>query len=426
MDLEMINVGKVNYAKIKFNGVTVIAGENNTGKSTVGKMLFCIFHAFYKIEEQVADERIKSVSRVLAHYNSETTNMFFRRIDTRGFAKKIISQREEFLKNRELLEKEITNFLLIREKSFERYISQESFGQLLERIETVLKIDDSELRKILLRKRLEAEFSMKIGHLNNIEKETKVTVYIKDCCIDFEIIKNEDVAINNYISLNKEIIYMDDPYILDDVGTWNLYGEDFSHRQDMVVKLLGRKKAFDFTLVDELVVKKKLEKILKLMDDICDGSIVRDDSGNFIFQSAKLNNSLEMVNLSTGMKSFVILRRLLETGKMEENGILILDEPEIHLHPEWQLKFAECIVLIQKEFGINILLNTHSPYFLNAVEVYSEKYGIEKKCEYYLTDESDEGLIVKKVTGHTEEIYAKLASPLQKLEDLEYRNDNTI
>ena len=124
MDLEMINVGKVNYAKIKFNGVTVIAGENNTGKSTVGKMLFCIFHAFYKIEEQVADERIKSVSRVLAHYNSETTNMFFRRIDTRGFAKKIISQREEFLKNRELLEKEITNFLLIREKSFERYISQ--------------------------------------------------------------------------------------------------------------------------------------------------------------------------------------------------------------------------------------------------------------------------------------------------------------
>ena len=32
---------------------------------------------------------------------------------------------------------------------------------------------------------------------------------------------------------------MDDPYILDDVGTWNLYGEDFSHRQDMVVKLLG-------------------------------------------------------------------------------------------------------------------------------------------------------------------------------------------
>ena len=155
MDLEMINVGKVNYAKIKFNGVTVIAGENNTGKSTVGKMLFCIFHAFYKIEEQVADERIKSVSRVLAHYNSETANMFFRRIDTRGFAKKIISQREEFLKNRELLEKEITNFLLIREKSFERYISQESFGQLLERIETVLKIDDSELRKIILRKRLE-------------------------------------------------------------------------------------------------------------------------------------------------------------------------------------------------------------------------------------------------------------------------------
>lgn len=72
------------------------------------------------------------------------------------------------------------------------------------------------------------------------------------------------------------------------------------------------------------------------------------------------------------MKSFIIIKTLLQNGSIDENGIIILDEPEIHLHPEWQLKFAEIIVLLQKEFGLNILLNTHSPYFLNAIEVYSK------------------------------------------------------
>lgn len=85
-----------------------------------------------------------------------------------------------------------------------------------------------------------------------------------------------------------------------------------------------------------------------------------------------MKEPLDIVNISTGMKSFIIIKTLLQNGSIDENGIIILDEPEIHLHPEWQLKFAEIIVLLQKEFGLNILLNTHSPYFLNAIEVYSK------------------------------------------------------
>ena len=114
------------------------------------------------------------------------------------------------------------------------------------------------------------------------------------------------------------------------------------------------------------------------MCDVCDGDLLSEDRDSFIYKTDRLNGELKMVNLSTGMKSFVILRRLLQNGNIDENGIIILDEPEIHLHPEWQLKFAEIIVLIQKEFNTNILLNTHSPYFLNAIEVYSEKYAIER------------------------------------------------
>ena len=47
MQLQFKNIGKISEASIEVNGITVIAGENNTGKSTVGKVLFCIFNTFY-------------------------------------------------------------------------------------------------------------------------------------------------------------------------------------------------------------------------------------------------------------------------------------------------------------------------------------------------------------------------------------------
>jgi len=158
------------------------------------------------------------------------------------------------------------------------------------------------------------------------------------------------------------------------------------------------------------------------MQNVCDGNIMLDDKDTFIYKTDKLNGDLDMVNLSTGLKSFAILRRLLQNGNIDENGTIILDEPEIHLHPEWRLKFAEIIVLIQKEFNANILVNTHSPYFLNAIEVYSEKYGVDQKCKYYLVNKESGSTTVSDVTNENDKIYEKLARPLQELENLEYGN----
>lgn len=37
MKLSLKNIGKIETASVEINGITVIAGENNTGKSTVGR-----------------------------------------------------------------------------------------------------------------------------------------------------------------------------------------------------------------------------------------------------------------------------------------------------------------------------------------------------------------------------------------------------
>ena len=102
---------------------------------------------------------------------------------------------------------------------------------------------------------------------------------------------------------------------------------------------------------------------------------------------------------------------------------MILDEPEIHLHPEWQLLFAEIIVLLQKEFRLRVVINTHSPYFLNAVEVYAAKHGVADVCHYYLASMRGQTSVIEDVTGDTERIYAKLARPLQDLENERFTDD---
>ena len=45
MKLSVKNFAKIKDVDIIIDGITVIAGENNTGKSTVGKIVFSLFNA---------------------------------------------------------------------------------------------------------------------------------------------------------------------------------------------------------------------------------------------------------------------------------------------------------------------------------------------------------------------------------------------
>ena len=57
MRLSLQNVAKIKSADIDIIGITVIARENATGKSTVGKALYSVFNSLYEIDEQIDSER---------------------------------------------------------------------------------------------------------------------------------------------------------------------------------------------------------------------------------------------------------------------------------------------------------------------------------------------------------------------------------
>ena len=70
--------------------------------------------------------------------------------------------------------------------------------------------------------------------------------------------------------------------------------------------------------------------------------------------------------------------------------------------------------------NLNIVLATHSPYFMNALQVYSAKHEIADKTKYYLAELNEEGRAVfDDVTLDPERVYKLLAQPFQILADEE-------
>ena len=75
MQLKINNIGKIKSATFEFNGITVIAGNNNTGKSTVGKVLFALFSKFNNINKSIEQYKneaiIARVFKALSLYQSD-------------------------------------------------------------------------------------------------------------------------------------------------------------------------------------------------------------------------------------------------------------------------------------------------------------------------------------------------------------------
>jgi len=54
--------------------------------------------------------------------------------------------------------------------------------------------------------------------------------------------------------------------------------------------------------------------------------------------------------------------------------VILIDEPELHLHPEWQRKYIKVILdafkyYVSKGFKFHFIIATHSPYILTDIPV---------------------------------------------------------
>ena len=52
-----------------------------------------------------------------------------------------------------------------------------------------------------------------------------------------------------------------------------------------------------------------------------------------------------------------------------KDGILIIDEPEIHFHPQMQRSFSRIIEKMNHNIGTQFILSTYSPLFINELNI---------------------------------------------------------
>lgn len=418
MELVVQNLAKIKQAHLQFDGITVIAGNNNTGKSTIGKVLFGIFNSFKDIQRKIEQERnnaiIHEIRNVEMGYFYEKENKPLTHL-SRFYSVKIPNL---LAKNDPInLDDEIRAELLNNK------VPDEDVDKLMKdihaRISSINEIEDNRIKKELVSTQLRGIFN---GQINScMHKDTAAVVQLtikgKNITVTFKDNNCEDFS--QEFNLMHSAFYIDNPFIIDQI---NAVARIFRTSRtespdDHLLNVLSRNNN-EGDFIAKLSVEDKLREVISKIDMVIPGSIGFNNAHEMVLQDNQFSDALKIANLSAGMKSFAILKLLIENLSIKEKDVLILDEPEIHLHPQWQMIYAEIIVLLQKEFQLTVLLTTHSPYFLDAIELYSLKHGTNGMVHYYLSEMENEQVEFEDVTDHIDKIFAQLSTPIQELENL--------
>lgn len=425
MILNVSNFAKIKNASISIDSITVIAGLNNTAKTTIGKLVYCLVKSFDSIENNINKERNNRIDKIIdsnIKYDfSASSDILFGLFDnpTLPIYKEFINIEEINKASRE----EIKNILL---KLIDKYDKNKRLSystQILDKVSNeivnIYSIEKEELEKIILNKSFNEEFVGQISNLSIRNRQTTLKFSTTSKDLTIKIKNNKIISIKNELNINANVIMVDNPFIMD--KDYNFY-EANNHNGDLYDMINKEYDDFIEGAFDEALGNKKIERVIKKLNTILKGDFSFDNSGNELYKENSNSGSIYISNLSTGLKTFVIIRKLINNNILNENSILILDEPEIHLHPEWQLVYAELIVLLQKELNLKVIITTHSPYFLNAIEVFTQTYNL-KNTHYYLSKSVENSIEFKEVTNNLEEIYNLLAKPFQTLENIKYGDD---
>lgn len=430
MKLKVKNLAKIKSADIIVDGITVIAGENNTGKSTVGKTLFALFNSISDIEYKINQQRVKEIEescRAFLRNNimvgDGQRNIFPRlHMTARNLARRISG----ILENKDKIEpEEVCEIVKWTLENLESHVGQldtvEFAEGMTEKIMEILDLPAPAIIQEILSRFFSQVFHGQINTLEDTDKEAELELEVKGKRFRVTFDHNECSHYFTEFTVLNNAIYIDNPFVVDQLGGWNELNVTEQHLKELLSG--GPGEDLMDGIIGSVLAKEKMAEIYRVLEDVVAGQIVEKENEFYLKEEGYQKPAL-LSNLSTGLKSFVIIKMLVEKGLIREKDVLILDEPEIHLHPQWQVAYAEVIVLLQKYFDLCVVVTTHSPYFLDAINLFSIKHGSDKKVNYYLASLEQGSAKMECVTGNIDMIYKKMSSPILVLDTLRDELDN--
>lgn len=123
------------------------------------------------------------------------------------------------------------------------------------------------------------------------------------------------------------------------------------------------------------IIEGKLDRFKRAYHNMFEGKQlcdIRPEDGiqKILFKNLVDDSEFEIEQLSSGEKQIVYrVGYLLRNLKKISDGIVLIDEPELSLHPIWQIKFIDFLrELFSKDgkMSVQFIIATHSPYLLKS------------------------------------------------------------
>lgn len=424
MQIQIKNIWTIKEASINLDWLSVIAWNNDTWKSTVSKVIFSVIKAFqqYKDFKEVSKENI--ITNEIENIYRET-RFINSLLSDKEYASFFVKNYWEIFKD---LQKEFTPIqfiewlelnpshdffeakrIIIKDLKFKDILKQNLYKGL-DKIEK--EYFKEETKEYLIEKALnnifDSEFRWWLSFGNKKWKIIATDWTLPLFNIEIKNNKIENIKIVDDIIKIKDSTFTETPIILnlfndlDGMQRLQFHVQDlFKKIRKIDVKNSSRKNWFWLKVENIIWWKFELNKKIAWVE--------------LSFNKKWVDWNIHTINTATWIKSFGILDLLDQADNLNSDSLLILDEPEVHLHPEWQVRYAELIILLIKERDLSVLITSHSPYMIKALSKFSKEKD-KVNASFYLAEKNKNwGFNINDKTNDINIIFEKLAEPFNIL-----------
>jgi len=392
------NFAKLKDTSIAFNDITVLAGKPGIGKSYVMKFMY----AYSETISSIVSGAFKMHFALMdADQNSQ---MLFRLARLLNEHDNIDEVKKYMDENDYINAYEVFKTAKISKDKFPWHdIFEDSLSDLSEKQKKSLIATEEEKFDFIFRNILESIF----GSMEQISSE-----------FSFEYNQSQIEYCENKLDIEKlnisqeieSAIFVETPLILEFEKFLPKDRFETPYHIDSLLKELS-KNDFSFTSNE---TSKFINNFRKASGNIINGNISKGNQG-FSFESNN-GKTYNIINASSGTKSIGLLQYLVTNKVLKKGSVLYWEEPEVHLHPLWQLKMIELFVELMNA-GVKIVFSTHSPYMCDYLNAISQKKDFKNRVSFNLLNENDE--VVENYVLESDEdwnkIQAELLDPLEEI-----------
>ncbi|MCE5305668.1 MAG: AAA family ATPase [Chloroherpetonaceae bacterium] len=395
------NFGYIDKGEITPGNLTIIAGENNMGKTYISYTIYSLLYSLHNREGiPIDDELSKQLleTRKISINLEEYSHDFFEIIQkiSANFSQHIydIFSVEKGIFTNTIINLEINEYIFPLNKTEEGTIDISTQDKV-----KYIKEKGSYLLNVFLEKNTDANIPEFI--IQDILGSIILEIFIKGNVREPFIITSERTGVALFykeLDISKNIlidtIAKSEKINIPSLFFRNLsrYPESIRHNIDVIRDFATINKKESFINND---LGGSNEVIFRKIKEILHGQFLIEND-QILFKPVKEKGKKKVSPIpfhitSSSTKSIFLLDLYLKSIA-QPNDILMIDEPELNLHPTNQIIMARLLANIVN-LGVDVMITTHSDYIIkelnNLIMLSNEFPDKEHIIETYKYDESD-------------------------------------